>query len=228
MPDELYETERAERCMAIGRMLQAQPTPAVLSAFFDALPDMRAVATGAAGASGSAGSANSKPSRPADVAKAADLGTPRVSAAAEPTTSSADSAAGAAVPNVLDADDIAAIEQDYLRLFVGLGTPLAPPWESAWASDARLLFQRQTLDVRYWYRSAGLQVAALHRQPDDHIGLELEFVGRLRERHESETAAAFACEHPLTWADRWAAAVNEHARHPFYPALAKEVLLLLR
>jgi TorA maturation chaperone TorD len=124
--------------------------------------------------------------------------------------------------------DIDELQQDYLRLFVGLGTPLAPPWESAWASDARLVFQRETLDVRYWYRSAGLQVAALHRQPDDHIGLELEFVGRLRERHEPETAAAFAREHPLTWADRWAAAVNEHARHPFYPALAKEALLLLR
>ena len=46
--------------------------------------------------------------------------------------------------------DMEVLEQDYLRLFVGLGTPMAPPWESTWADDARLLFQRQTLDVRYW------------------------------------------------------------------------------
>ena len=85
--------------------------------------------------------------------------------------------------------DAEAVEQDYLRLFVGLGMPLAPPWESAWASDARLIFQRETLDVRYWYRSAGLEVANLHAEPDDHIGLELEFIGALLDRGDAETAA---------------------------------------
>ena len=132
-----------------------------------------------------------------------------------------------ACPLQVDAMSFDAIEQDYLRLFVGLGTPLAPPWESAWASDSRLVFQRETLDVRYWYRSAGLQAAALHHEPDDHIGLELEFIGRLLERGEYGQAAQFACEHPRTWADRWVAAVQDNARDPFYPALASHALIVL-
>jgi TorA maturation chaperone TorD len=122
--------------------------------------------------------------------------------------------------------DVEAIGQDYLRLFVGLGTPLAPPWESAWASDARLLFQRETLDVRYWYRSAGLEIAALHHEPDDHIGLELEYVGLMLERADAESAAAFTRAHPLAWAKRWCQAVRENANDRFYPALAGEAVRL--
>lgn len=123
--------------------------------------------------------------------------------------------------------DLAAVEQDYLRLFVGLGTPLAPPWESAWANDARLIFQAETLDVRYWYRSAGLQVGALHREPDDHLGYELEFIGLLLERGDTDTARAFAHEHPCLWAGRWRDAVEEHARAAFHPALAQDAYGLL-
>ena len=108
----------AQRCQAVGRMLQVQPTAEVLEAFLALFPEYGPVG-------------------------------------------------------------VQAVEQDYLRLFVGLGMPLAPPWESTWANDARLLFQRETLDVRYWYRSAGLELARLHHDPDDHIGLELEFVGLL-------------------------------------------------
>lgn len=124
--------------------------------------------------------------------------------------------------------DVEEVAQDNLRLFVGLGTPLAPPWESAWASDARLLFQRETLDVRYWYRSQGLEAAQLHREPDDHIGLELEFIGRLLERDDVETAAAFAHEHLLAWADRWVALVEANAASAFYPRLSRHALELLQ
>lgn len=124
--------------------------------------------------------------------------------------------------------DAEAIAQDYLRLFVGLGMPLAPPWESTWASDARLLFQRETLDVRYWYRSVGLEVAALHHEPDDHVGLELEFIGLLLERENAETAVAFALEHPLAWVARWVRAVRDNATAPFYPLLADRALALFQ
>lgn len=123
--------------------------------------------------------------------------------------------------------NVEAAEQDYLKLFVGVGTPLAPPWESAWASDARLIFQRETLDVRYWYRDAGLQIARLHHEPDDHLGLELEFVGMLLERGDGDAAAAFAAAHPRAWVARWNAAVQDCAETPFYRQLAAEALELL-
>ena len=157
----------AQRCQAVGRMLQVQPTAEVLEAFLALFPEYSPV-------------------------------------------------------------DVQAVEQDYLRLFVGLGMPLAPPWESAWANDARLLFQRETLDVRYWYRSAGLQLARLHRDPDDHIGLELEFIGLLLERGDAQTAAAFTREHPLAWVDRWVDAVKANARCGFYAAVAAAALALFQ
>lgn len=163
MSDELT---MAQRCRAVGRMLQIRPTEEALEAFASALP------------------AYEKP-------------------------------------------QLEAAEQDFLKLFVGVGTPLAPPWESTWASDARLLFQRETLDVRYWYRDAGLQITRLHHEPDDHIGLELEFVGLLLERGDADTAAAFAAAHPKAWVARWCAAVQAHAETPFYRQLAAEAQELL-
>ena len=42
-----------------------------------------------------------------------------------------------------------------------------------------MIFQEQTLHVRQWYSRFGLQVVKLHKEPDDHIGLELEFVAHL-------------------------------------------------
>lgn len=156
-----------QRCQAVGRMLQVQPTAEVLEAFLALFPEYGPV-------------------------------------------------------------DVQAVEQDYLRLFVGVGTPLAPPWESTWANDARLLFQRETLDVRYWYRSAGLQLTRLHHDPDDHIGLELEFAGLLLERGDAQTAAAFVREHPLAWADRWVDAVKANARCEFYAAVAAAALALFQ
>lgn len=125
------------------------------------------------------------------------------------------------------APDAERAEQDYLRLLVGLGMPIAPPWESAWASDARLLFQRETLEVRWCYREAGFESAALHHEPDDHLGLELEFIGRLLERGDGNAAAEFAAAHPKAWAARWNAAVQANAETTFYRQLAEEALRLL-
>ena len=69
-----------------------------------------------------------------------------------------------------------AARSDYMALFVGPGTPLAPPWESVCRhKDEALVFQKETLEVRAAYRELGLQVEKLHHEPDDHIAYELEF-----------------------------------------------------
>ena len=63
-----------------------------------------------------------------------------------------------------------------MALFVGPGTPLAPPWESVCRhKDEALVFQKETLEVRAAYQELGLQVEKLHHEPDDHIAYELEF-----------------------------------------------------
>lgn len=71
------------------------------------------------------------------------------------------------------------LEADYRQLFVGPGTITAPPWESVHRDDEGLMFQEQTMSVRHAYGEFGLQAPELNKEPDDHMGLELAFVGEL-------------------------------------------------
>ena len=68
------------------------------------------------------------------------------------------------------------LQSDYLRLFVGPGQPLAPPWESYYLSQEHLLFQEQTLGVRADYKRFGLQAPRFNNEPDDQLGLEFAFL----------------------------------------------------
>ncbi len=124
---------------------------------------------------------------------------------------------------------------DHTRLFVGVGQPLAPPWESVYFNEDRMIFQEQTLQVRQWYRRFGLEPEKLQQEPDDHIGLELSFLSYLasmgvkaseqgdKARLDGSLQAQqqFLREHPLKWVRAWSALVDKHARTDFYRGLAK-------
>jgi TorA maturation chaperone TorD len=128
-----------------------------------------------------------------------------------------------------------ALKADYTRLFIGLGTVLAPPWESVHLSREKLLFQEQTLEVRQWYHRFGLVTEKLNKEPDDHIGLELSFLSYLSSlclKAMAENDAArleqilqakrqFISEHTLKWAPGWCEQVEENASTDFYSGLAK-------
>ena len=125
---------------------------------------------------------------------------------------------------------IKTLKQDYTRLFIGLGQILAPPWESVYFSEERLVFQEQTLRVRTWYRRFNLEPEKLHREPDDHIGLEFAFLSHLaylglaaledgdQEEFQItlEAQRQFIMEHPLKWVSIWASRVEQHAQTDFY------------
>src|ERR1700690_61067 len=76
-------------------------------------------------------------------------------------------------------EEFKALKRDQLYLFIGTDHVLAPVWESVYFSEKRLVFQEQTLQVRDWYSRFGLQAERLNREPDDHIGLEMNFVAHL-------------------------------------------------
>ncbi|MDF2876108.1 MAG: dmsD 1 [Sporomusa sp.] len=71
------------------------------------------------------------------------------------------------------------LQADFNHLFVGPGHLAAPPWESVYRSRERLIFGEQTLAVREFYRSFGLETKKRRSEPDDHISLELEFMAWL-------------------------------------------------
>lgn len=120
---------------------------------------------------------------------------------------------------------------DYTRLFIGPAKLPAPPYESVYRSPDRLLFQEETLAVRKAFRAYGLETARAGSEPDDHIGLELQFLAETcRVAAEAGVAgvdqvlrdqAAFLDEHLLQWAADFAADVTRSAETGFYRGMAQ-------
>jgi len=134
----------------------------------------------------------------------------------------------------LELPQFKALQDDHLKLFVGLGKVIAPMWGSVYFSEKKLLFQEQTLQVREWYARYGLQAERLNSEPDDNIGLEMLFVAHLAsmalhaieqddQRALEEALQAqreFLSEHLLRWGPVWAKIVKEHASTDFYRGIA--------
>jgi putative dimethyl sulfoxide reductase chaperone len=136
--------------------------------------------------------------------------------------------------NGLSDESFENLQADYTRLFIGPGKVIAAPWESVYTGKERLTFQEQTLDVRYWYRRFGLEADKIHREPDDHIGLELLFLSHMATKgiqalktkddpHFEELLSAqkeFLQKHLGAWALTWCGLVEKNARTDFYKGLA--------
>lgn len=105
---------------------------------------------------------------------------------------------------------------EYNRLFIGPGKLLAPPYESAYRNGQGLVMQEETLAVRRFYLQEGIEVSNKNAIPDDHLGLEFEFICYLLAREEeslqagdSSTANRYAAlyqkfcqQHILAWVYR--------------------------
>ncbi len=134
----------------------------------------------------------------------------------------------------MDAAADAEARDDHVALFVGPGQLAVPPWESVHRSRLGLTFQEPTLAIRSFYRAHGLESVAIHREPDDHIALELAFLGELCDRlaqapsgRQGRREGSLECaqvqlleEHLLLWAPSFFEAVQEKARTPYFRALA--------
>ncbi len=109
---------------------------------------------------------------------------------------------------------------DFMRLFIGPDKLLAAPWGSVYLDEDRLLFNEDTLKVRKFYERYGMMTKKKYSEPDDHIGLELEFLAHLAEQGNDEAMAGFAREFMLPWILRWNDDVRKYARTGYYRGLA--------
>lgn len=125
----------------------------------------------------------------------------------------------------------AKLRQDYTRLFIGPGSVKAPPWESVYRSPDRLLFGEETLAVRKFYQSFGVSIKNLYREPDDHLGLELEFMAWLcaqaleglsggEWKRYLEGQQKFLREHLLEWVPAFTKDMENSAETAFFQGLA--------
>lgn len=111
------------------------------------------------------------------------------------------------------------LDQDYLKLFIGMGTPLVPPWGSYYMNERKLLFQDEAAAVKTYMENAGWTRESFFGIPADFIAYELEFVSWLLERGASETAVDFLKLYVIPWIDLWNQRIQLYAEHDFYPAL---------
>lgn len=79
--------------------------------------------------------------------------------------------------------DLDRIQGDHFQLFIGSGMPTAPPWASFYRTEEGLMVSRHTLEVRSFYERFGLVSERMEREPEDHVGLELEFMSCLCDRY---------------------------------------------
>ncbi|MCL2808360.1 MAG: molecular chaperone TorD family protein [Coriobacteriia bacterium] len=126
------------------------------------------------------------------------------------------------------------LASEWARLLVGIGTPVAPPWASFYLERDSLLFSKSTLEVREWYARYGLELERKHREPDDHLGLMLQFLSMLVSREcdalkAEDTASAtelmreqetFLNEFISPWISLWQQRVASDERSTFYRGLS--------
>jgi len=122
---------------------------------------------------------------------------------------------------------------DYTRLFIGPEVLPAPPWESSYCSDERLLMQETVLQVRQQYEKYGFDCQSMYGETEDHLGFELDYMYQLaRQAYEQfdgkpylvpvvlRDSRYFLQTHLLPWVPRFAKDVMKHAETLFYQGMA--------
>ena len=126
------------------------------------------------------------------------------------------------------------LRADINALYGRTATALVAPFESVHRGKDGLVFDEETLQVRGAYRQLGLQAPYLHKEPDDHVGLEFDFVaqGLARTLSALEVGALtdagryfgvvgdFHRDHLALWAPEMLAAARDHAATAFYRGVA--------
>ncbi|MDO5735652.1 MAG: molecular chaperone TorD family protein [Propionibacteriaceae bacterium] len=142
---------------------------------------------------------------------------------------------------VNDPEDAATLNADFDALFLGPGRMHACPFESVYRSLEGLTFDAETMQVRRFYADHGLQAPAFNREPDDHVGLEVAFIGQLclaalnaledgeddRAAHFISSARLFVGQHLGVWGPDFCTRVIEHSQTLFYAAVGHLLLSLL-
>lgn len=119
---------------------------------------------------------------------------------------------------------------EFTRLLVGPGETPVVPYGSFYLSPTRNLMTEETLAVRAFYLGAGMAVQNLNQVPDDHLGIELEFLYWLTRQaddgaqeargHFLDLRDSFILDHYSKWVPEFADALDRATAEPFFQAVA--------
>ena len=128
---------------------------------------------------------------------------------------------------------------DYNRVIAGLGGNRdSHPWESAYTSSKKLLFQVETLEVRNAYRAFGYLPQMYPKVADDHIALECAFLAQLAQKQLdaegeefqrlAEGQLGFLRDHLLKWIDQYVFDIRNDAPGSLYETVASALASFAR
>lgn len=134
-----------------------------------------------------------------------------------------------------DLDEIAV---DHAQLFTGPGDLKAAPWASIYVSEDKQVFGDETIAVREYYEKYQHKTPNPFREPEDHIGLEFQFIGmllmHLNQALDNETygyimtdAQKFIAYHFIPWVPDCLMDVKNNAQTDFYKAIGGLAFLLM-
>ena len=126
------------------------------------------------------------------------------------------------------------LAREFTRVFIGPLKPLVVPYASFYLSQSRQLMTDETIEVRRRYLEAGMAIKDLYSVPDDHIGIELEFLyylanesaSFLRQGRQAEAATFqdiktnFITSHMALWVPQFAEQLAEATHEDFFKGAA--------
>ena len=135
-----------------------------------------------------------------------------------------------------------AVREEFWHLFGTLGPAAAPPWQSVYLDREQVLMGAETIRVRLLFARFGLASALTGQQPEDHLGLQLQFLATLAARTAERLAAGDQLgartllegqrecleAHLLRWVALFAARAEAASETGFYAGLSRLTLGLLR
>lgn len=130
------------------------------------------------------------------------------------------------------------IQVEYTRLFIGPQEPPVLLYASCHLLPTRSVMSEETLAVRDAYGKSGLVVERLNSLPDDHLGVELEFLFALTRAaadadDESQAMrlvterSEFVQRHLAGWGGQVADEISKESQDPFFRALGSLLRSLL-
>jgi TorA maturation chaperone TorD len=123
----------------------------------------------------------------------------------------------------------------YAALFLNMGPNPVFPFESVYTSSEGLLMQRARDEVLAEYRKEGLARISDFNEPEDHVAIELEFMGYLCQKSAEALEAGdrdtaekylqkqkdFLERHLLAWIPQFCKDVAKATRSGFYKGIAQ-------
>ncbi len=123
------------------------------------------------------------------------------------------------------------IIKDHLELFGGKGIAKAPPYSSVYMSRDHIMNDSPAIQVRKIYNAYGWKSQMEGKVPDDHLGIELQFISLLLSKYPeledgvckkeiSKDLIKFIHNYINPWINEWNRYVQDNAESNFYKGIA--------